>query len=56
MTTFALLSEYHLLTPAQKSQVDHIVCDDGEWTQEMITLAIQFPLEDPNHEDRWDKP
>lgn len=28
---------------------------NGEWTREMIALAIQFPLEDPKHEDRWDK-
>lgn len=56
MTTYALLSEYDRLTPAQQSQVDHIIADDGDWTQEMIALAIQFPLEDPNHEDNWSKP
>lgn len=56
MTTYALLSEYDRLTPEQQSQVDHIILDDGEWTQEMIALAIQFPLEDSNHEDNWSKP
>lgn len=56
MTTYALASEYDRLTPEQQSAVDHIIADDGEWTREMIALAIQFPLEDPNHEERWDKP
>lgn len=55
MTTFALASEYHRLTPAQKDQVDCILADDGEWTQEMIALAIQFPLERIDHEDDWSK-
>lgn len=56
MTTYCLVSEYSRLSPEQQRMVDHILIDDGEWTQEMIALAIQFPLEDPNHEDRWDKP
>lgn len=55
MTTYCLLSEYDRLTPEQKSQVDHILLDDGEWTQEMIALAIQFPLERIDHEDDWSK-
>lgn len=40
MTTFALASEYHRLTPAQKDQVDHIICDDGEWTNDQIQFYI----------------
>jgi hypothetical protein len=55
MTTYCLASEYDRLTPEQQAQVDHIIADDGEWTREMISLAIQFPLEDSNHDDRWDK-
>lgn len=56
MTRYALASEYDRLSPAQKDMVDVILADDGEWIREMIALAIQFPLEDPNHEERWDKP
>lgn len=56
MTSYCLASEYDRLTLAQKDAVEVILADDGEWTREMIALAIQFPLEDPNHEDRWDKP
>lgn len=55
MTTYCLASEYDRLSPEQQAKVDHILADDGEWDREMIALAIQFPLEDPNHEDRWDK-
>lgn len=56
MTTYALASEYDRLTPAQQAQVDHILADDGDWTKEMIALAIQFPLERIDHEDDWTKP
>lgn len=56
MTAYCLASEYDRLTPEQQAQVDHILADDGEWTREMIALAIQFPLERIDHEDRWDKP
>lgn len=55
MTTYCLASEYSRLTPEQQAQVEVILADDGEWDREMIALAIQFPLEDPKHEDRWDK-
>lgn len=40
MTTFALASEYHRLTPAQRDQVDHIICDDGNWTLEQIAAYM----------------
>jgi hypothetical protein len=56
MTTYALASEYDRLTPAQQRLVDVILADDGEWTREMIALAIQFPLESPRHPDDWTKP
>lgn len=56
MTTYCLASEYSRLTPEQQRAVDHILLDDGEWDREMIALAIQFPLERIDHEDRWDKP
>lgn len=59
MTTYCLASEYSRLTPEQQAQVDHILADDGEWTREMIALAIQFPLEDPELaylQDDWTKP
>lgn len=56
MSAYALSSEYHRLTPTQKDQVDCILADDGEWTQEIIALAIQFPLERIDHEDDWSKP
>lgn len=55
MTTYCLASEYDRLTPKQKDAVDRILIDDGEWDREMIALAIQFPLEDPKHEERWDR-
>lgn len=55
MTTYALASEYHRLSPAQKDQVDCILADDGTWDREMIALAIQFPLERVGHEDDWSK-
>lgn len=58
MTTYCLASEYDRLTPEQQAQVDHILADDGEWTREMIALAIQFPLEDPELaylQDDWTK-
>lgn len=55
MITYCLLSEYSRLTPEQQAQVDHILADDGEWDREMIALAIPFPLEQIDHEDRWDK-
>jgi hypothetical protein len=41
--TFALLSELHRLTPDQIAQVDHIICDDGDWSKEEIAAYI----------DRW---
>lgn len=56
MTTYCLASEYDRLTPAQKNIVDVILADDGEWTREMIALAIQFPLEQIDHEEDWTKP
>lgn len=40
MTTYCLASEYHRLTPAQQSQVDHILIDDGEWTEAQIASAM----------------
>lgn len=55
MTTYCLLSEYDCLTPEQKSQVDHILLDDGEWDKDMIALAIQFPLEIETLEEDWSK-
>jgi hypothetical protein len=59
MTTYCLASEYDRLTPKQQRQVDHILIDDGDWDKEMIALAIQFPLEDPElayFQDDWAKP
>lgn len=55
MTTYCLASEYDRLTPEQKNAVDVILADDGDWTREMIALAIQFPLERMDHEDDWRK-
>lgn len=40
MTTYALASEYHLLTPAQKDQVEYLIIDNGIWTEEMINNYI----------------
>lgn len=40
MTTFALASEYHRLTPAQKDRVDYIICDDGDWTLKQISAYM----------------
>lgn len=56
MTTYCLASEYDRLSPAQQAVVDCILADDGEWTHEMIAHAIQFPLEQIDHEDDWRKP
>lgn len=36
MTTFALASEYHHLSPAQKDRVEHIIADDGTWSLTQI--------------------
>ena len=40
MTTFALLSELPRLTPDAIASVDHIICDDGDWSPEEITAYI----------------
>lgn len=40
MTTFCLLSEYHRLTSAQQLCVQHILIDDGEWTEAQIAEAM----------------
>lgn len=40
MTTFALLSELHRLTPDQITCVDHIICDDGDWSNEQVSHYI----------------
>lgn len=45
MTTFALASEYHRLTSAQRDQIDHIIADDGDWTADQIQSYInQWPV------------
>lgn len=40
MTTFALLSELHRLSPDQISRIDHIISDDGDWDEGMISHYI----------------
>lgn len=40
MTTFALLSELHRLTPDEIIRVDHIIADDGDWSEGEITHYI----------------
>lgn len=40
MTSFALLSELHRLSPDAISRVDHIILDDGSLTPEQITNYI----------------
>lgn len=55
MTTYCLASEYDRLSPEQKDAVDTILADDGEWSREMIALAIQFPLETGTLEEDWTK-
>lgn len=40
MTTFALASELHRLTPAERKQVDHIIADDGEWPKEQVDAYL----------------
>lgn len=59
MTTFALASEYHRLTPAQKDRVEHIICDDGEWTRDQIQqyIATCFITDiETERRDGWVKP
>lgn len=41
MTTFVLLSEIHRLRPSQLDIPDlHIICDDGDWSQEQVSHYI----------------
>jgi hypothetical protein len=44
MTMYTLSSEYDRLTSEQQDRVTHIIADDGEWTEEMITSAMEFKL------------
>ncbi len=37
----ALISEYHLLTPAEKKRVTMLVLDDGTWTPEQVEAYIE---------------
>lgn len=59
MTRFALLSELHRLSPDAIARVDHIICDDGDWTPEQITHYInQWSGHNilTSDEDDWTKP
>ena len=40
MPRFALASRLHLLSPDQIARLDHIICDDGDWTPEQIAAYI----------------
>jgi hypothetical protein len=52
MTVYALASEYDRLTPAQRLRVDHILIDDGDWTEAMIAKAMgQQSLADQQFDD-----
>lgn len=42
MSSYALASTYHRLSPTQQSQITHIIPDDGEWTLSMIQNYIQM--------------
>ena len=59
MTTFALLSELHRLKPDQIALVDHIIADDGDWSEEQISHYINRwhghnVLPDPEDWARYD--
>lgn len=52
MTVYALASEYLCLTPEQRLRVDHILIDDGDWTEAMIAKAMnQQSLADQQFDD-----
>jgi hypothetical protein len=54
MTVYALASEYGRLTPTQQSAVTHIIADDGTWTPDQITAALNGgPLDRVRHEEDW---
>lgn len=62
MTTFALASEYPRLTAEQRQRVDHLIIDDGDWTEAQIAAYINQwsaispdPLPNPLPEE-WHKP
>lgn len=44
---YALASEYHKFTEAQKSLVTHIIPDDGEWSSQMIEDYMLMPIDTP---------
>lgn len=50
---YALLSEYHRLSPTQKSAVTHLIPDDGEWTDTQIAtyIANDNPNDTPEQEE-----
>ncbi len=53
----ALISEYHLLTDAEKKKVTMLVLDDGTWTPEQVETYIENHFgttELTLHPDRWD--
>ena len=52
--TFALASEYHLLSPSQQSQVTHILIDDGDWSPAMILAATTVIPESKDNDERWE--
>jgi hypothetical protein len=62
MTHFALASELHRLSPADRSRPDlHIICDDGDWTEAQITAYINqwsghSILHDESRPDDWSNP
>lgn len=55
---FALLSELPRLTPAQRTAATHIICDDGEWSEDRIATYIDqwmaTACETPD--DDWTRP
>lgn len=58
MTTFALLSELNRLKPDEIARIDHIIIDDGEWSNEQISHYInQWPAHNiltcESIEDDW---
>ena len=58
---FALASNWHLLTPAQRQHCDHIIIDSGDWSPAQITAYINrwaaFNPEPPEpFSDNWPNP